>query len=304
MNIVYFIMKQGDVLGHTENFSEASAEAKEHNATVVPFVPAMAVAQALDDMGRVLSELADNARENGCPLEAKGMEDAGQECLDEAGRISAGVGPVVSESVVQQLVSMVEMAGPNGARAVPLHEHPAPRVAVPEEREWNQAAGRDDLKHTEGWNACRDAVLAAPTTPQVAVPEGWTDRHTRITRFALWRLINEGYHRARVAAQKGQPGTADDAAALLEDVERAEEARSMLAALTAPAGEQPVAAPDERKTPAPPDMIADCLYQAGYEDAKKERDYNPRAMSSYGRAAMGCTDDLTERETNHDTKQV
>lgn len=72
--------------------------------------------------------------------------------------------------------------------------------------------------------------------PQAAVPEGWTDRHTRITRFALWRLINEGYHRANAAAQKGQPGTADDAAALLDDVERAEEARSMLAAApTAPA---------------------------------------------------------------------
>lgn len=40
-------------------------------------------------------------------------------------------------------------------------------VAVPDERTWNQAAGRDDYKFTEGWNACRDAMLAATPPPDV-----------------------------------------------------------------------------------------------------------------------------------------
>lgn len=54
-------------------------------------------------------------------------------------------------------------------------------------------------------------------------------------------------------------------------------------------------APDERKNPAPPAMIADCLYQAGYEDAKKERDYNPRACVEW-QVAVDAMSGADERE--------
>jgi hypothetical protein len=38
---------------------------------------------------------------------------------------------------------------------------PADGVVVPRERMWNLAGGRDDYQFTEGWNACRNAMLAA-----------------------------------------------------------------------------------------------------------------------------------------------
>ena len=64
--------------------------------------------------------------------------------------------------------------------------------------------------------------------------------------------------------------------------------RDLLAAPTVPT-------PDERKNPAPPAMIADCLYQAGYEDAKKERDYNPRACVEW-QVAVDAMSGAGERE--------
>lgn len=41
--------------------------------------------------------------------------------------------------------------------------HPPP--AVPEAKDWNQATGRDGLMFTDGWNACRDAMLDAAPQP-------------------------------------------------------------------------------------------------------------------------------------------
>ena len=46
------------------------------------------------------------------------------------------------------------------------YTHPAPpSVAVPEQREWNQVTGRDGFKYTEGWNACREAMLTDAPSP-------------------------------------------------------------------------------------------------------------------------------------------
>ena len=44
----------------------------------------------------------------------------------------------------------------------PLYTNPAqPANGVPEAMEWNQVTGRDGMKYTEGWNACRDAMMAS-----------------------------------------------------------------------------------------------------------------------------------------------
>jgi hypothetical protein len=49
---------------------------------------------------------------------------------------------------------------------IPVYTHPAPpSVAVPEQREWNQVTGRDGFKYTEGWNACREAMLTDAPSP-------------------------------------------------------------------------------------------------------------------------------------------
>lgn len=50
-----------------------------------------------------------------------------------------------------------------------------PRAAVPDKREWQQVLGRDDKQFTDGWNACRDAMLAAvPDQPGSKFPEELT----------------------------------------------------------------------------------------------------------------------------------
>lgn len=35
----------------------------------------------------------------------------------------------------------------------------AAQPSVPDQRKWNQSLGRDDAKFTDGWNACREAML-------------------------------------------------------------------------------------------------------------------------------------------------
>ena len=40
-----------------------------------------------------------------------------------------------------------------------------PAPVVPEKREWNQAAGRDGFKYTNGWNDCRETMLNATPKP-------------------------------------------------------------------------------------------------------------------------------------------
>lgn len=71
---------------------------------------------------------------------------------------------------------------------------------------------------------------AAPAAPQAA---GWTDRHTSVTRFALWRFINDAYAQANYAAQRISREPVENVAKFQDDARTAEEARAMLAAAPA-----------------------------------------------------------------------
>lgn len=48
---------------------------------------------------------------------------------------------------------------PEGRHVLYTRPTPPP-VAVPEKLEWNQAGGRDHRNFTDGWNACREAMLS------------------------------------------------------------------------------------------------------------------------------------------------
>lgn len=77
---------------------------------------------------------------------------------------------------------------------------------------------------------------AAPAAPQAA---GWTDRHTSVTRFALWRFINDAYAQANYAAQRISREPVENVAKFQDDARTAEEARAMLAAAPAAPQAQP-----------------------------------------------------------------
>jgi len=76
----------------------------------------------------------------------------------------------------------------------------------------------------------RAMLTAAPAAPQAA---GWTDRHTSVTRFALWRFINDAYAQANYAAQRISREPVENVAKFQDDARTAEEARAMLAAAPA-----------------------------------------------------------------------
>ncbi len=86
------------------------------------------------------------------------------------------------EKYIQTLVTWVKDRKPF---------HPAPVVPslVPDERVWRQVGGRDDFKFTEGWNACRAAMLqgkfrdlSQPVDPQVA-------KYEQIMLQAGWVMV-------------------------------------------------------------------------------------------------------------------
>ncbi len=75
---------------------------------------------------------------------------------------------------------------------VPVYLHPAPpSVAVPEQREWNQVTGRDGFKYTEGWNACREAMLAAAPSPDHSGDAGKVVPIGYLTNQAVARLQSD-----------------------------------------------------------------------------------------------------------------
>lgn len=82
----------------------------------------------------------------------------------------------------------------------------------------------------------RAMLTAAPAAPQAA---GWTDRHTSVTRFALWRFINDAYAQANYAAQRISREPVENVAKFQDDARTAEEARAMLAAAPAAPQAQP-----------------------------------------------------------------
>lgn len=98
---------------------------------------------------------------SGCHETNEGVSDgprsifgchAGIGC-DECG----GIGVIWHEAPTDEQIALLS-AHPD-TRPAP------PSVAVPEQREWNQVTGRDGFKYTEGWNACREAMLAAAPSP-------------------------------------------------------------------------------------------------------------------------------------------
>ena len=86
-----------------------------------------------------------------------------------------------------------------------------------------------------------------------AQPVAWTDRHTAVTRFALWRFINEALSRSAHAAQKGSYEPVENVAKYQDDAKTAEEARAMLAA--APAAPQAEPKREDRRGD-PPALVA------------------------------------------------
>lgn len=77
--------------------------------------------------------------------------------------------------------------------------------------EWVSRQGRGDFTH-----------------PAPGVPDGWSDRHTRVAAFALRRFADAAWERSDEAAQKNYMGNPGDYKAFQIDAKDAEEARSIL----------------------------------------------------------------------------
>jgi len=80
-----------------------------------------------------------------------------------------------------------------------------------------------------------------------AQPAGWTDRHTSVTRFALWCFINDAYARANYAARSISREPVENVAKFQDDAKTAEEARAMLAAAPAAPQAEPKREPSEKQ---------------------------------------------------------
>lgn len=139
-----------------------------------------------------------------------------------------------------------------------LYTHPASQVAVPEQREWNQAAGRDDLKYTKGWNDCRAAMLtAAPTAPAAQRPVSDPDGRLTVKRAldAVWEEFEFEFDPVFLEAMEGA-GLIEQADGFL---------LSMKVAFEGALAQVAKSAPDERE-------IAARALEDAAEAAKKEAD--------------------------------
>ena len=88
-----------------------------------------------------------NSTETGLEV-CKNWHEKGQPCEYE---------PLSGDEILDIIASYKKLL----AVAMAKHRHPP---SVPEKLEWDQLTGRDGLKYSEGWNACRHAMIAAAAT--------------------------------------------------------------------------------------------------------------------------------------------